>query len=323
MSLVPAKCPECGGNINIDSEKKAAICEFCKAPFVVEDAINNFNTTYNVTNHNDIKADVVNVYESKEKDFIIKAGVLEGYTGEADIIKIPDNVKAIKPGVFESMGIKKVIFNHNVSVCSSHLFVGCHDLEEVELSKQIKTIETYAFSGCTNLKNVIIPDGCLKIEDHVFENCTSLEKIIIPETVVEIGLEIFDGCNNLKTVEFKNDNIKFKGNLAWSIGGVVPSNPLEQFDRINYIGGNYRTFIENEEFQRRNSIATKFTERGMYDYRRGVFDKKCPECGSSLSLLSKKCKNESCPSYGMKPIEALERMKNDIIKKGYVECKWF
>lgn len=73
MPLVPAKCPECGGNIKIDSDKKVAICEFCKQPFIVEVAINNFNTTYNITNNNEIKADVVNVYESKDNvDALIK-----------------------------------------------------------------------------------------------------------------------------------------------------------------------------------------------------------------------------------------------------------
>ena len=46
MPLVLATCPECGENINIDPEKRAAICEFCKSPFVVEDAINNFNYSY-------------------------------------------------------------------------------------------------------------------------------------------------------------------------------------------------------------------------------------------------------------------------------------
>lgn len=68
MSLVPAKCPECGGNINIDPNKKAANCEFCKQPFIVEEAINNFNTTYNITNHNNIKADVVIINESDSKE---------------------------------------------------------------------------------------------------------------------------------------------------------------------------------------------------------------------------------------------------------------
>lgn len=66
MPLVPAKCLECGGNIVVDNEKEAWICDFCKTPFVVEKAINNFNTINNITNHNEIKADVVNVYDNTD-----------------------------------------------------------------------------------------------------------------------------------------------------------------------------------------------------------------------------------------------------------------
>ncbi len=72
MPLVPAKCPECGGNINIDSGRKAAICEFCKQPFIVEEAINNFNTTYNITNNNVINADIVNVQSFPDLQNLIK-----------------------------------------------------------------------------------------------------------------------------------------------------------------------------------------------------------------------------------------------------------
>ena len=47
MPLVPAKGPECGGNVVVDNEKDAWVCDFCKTPFVVEKAINNFNTINN------------------------------------------------------------------------------------------------------------------------------------------------------------------------------------------------------------------------------------------------------------------------------------
>ena len=66
MPLVPAKCPECGGNINIESEQRLGVCEYCKQPFVVQEAINHFNTTYNITNNNEIKTDVVNIFEQSE-----------------------------------------------------------------------------------------------------------------------------------------------------------------------------------------------------------------------------------------------------------------
>ena len=51
MKLVPAKCPFCGGTLQVDPEKEAAVCEFCKQPFIVEKAITNYNTTI-VNNHN-------------------------------------------------------------------------------------------------------------------------------------------------------------------------------------------------------------------------------------------------------------------------------
>ncbi len=45
MPMVPAKCTQCGGNLTVDSEKEAAICQYCGTPFIVEKAINNYNTT--------------------------------------------------------------------------------------------------------------------------------------------------------------------------------------------------------------------------------------------------------------------------------------
>lgn len=39
MALVLAECPECGKTVTVDSSKKAATCEFCKQPFVVEEAV--------------------------------------------------------------------------------------------------------------------------------------------------------------------------------------------------------------------------------------------------------------------------------------------
>lgn len=45
MPLVPAKCTSCGATLTVDNSKDATICEICGAPFIVEKAIENFNTT--------------------------------------------------------------------------------------------------------------------------------------------------------------------------------------------------------------------------------------------------------------------------------------
>lgn len=44
MPIVPAKCTQCNANIEIDNTKDAAICKFCGCAFVVEKAINHYNT---------------------------------------------------------------------------------------------------------------------------------------------------------------------------------------------------------------------------------------------------------------------------------------
>lgn len=49
MALVPAKCTQCGGNIEVDDTHEAGICKFCGTPFVTEKVINNYTT--NITNN--------------------------------------------------------------------------------------------------------------------------------------------------------------------------------------------------------------------------------------------------------------------------------
>lgn len=44
MPFVEAKCTNCGHTLKVDNSKDAAICEFCGSAFIVEKAINNFNT---------------------------------------------------------------------------------------------------------------------------------------------------------------------------------------------------------------------------------------------------------------------------------------
>lgn len=50
MSIVAAKCTQCGANIQVDSAKEAGICPNCGTAYIVEKAINNFN--YNINNAN-------------------------------------------------------------------------------------------------------------------------------------------------------------------------------------------------------------------------------------------------------------------------------
>ena len=43
MAMIPAKCTNCGANIQVDKTKEAGICESCGTAFITEKAINNYN----------------------------------------------------------------------------------------------------------------------------------------------------------------------------------------------------------------------------------------------------------------------------------------
>ena len=50
MPFVQAKCPNCGGILNVDNSHDAAVCQFCNTPYVVEKAITNYNNTFKIDN---------------------------------------------------------------------------------------------------------------------------------------------------------------------------------------------------------------------------------------------------------------------------------
>ncbi len=50
MPLVPAKCTQCGATLTVDpTNGAAAVCPFCGTPFVVEQAVNNYNISNQTT----------------------------------------------------------------------------------------------------------------------------------------------------------------------------------------------------------------------------------------------------------------------------------
>ncbi len=73
MPLVPAICTQCGSKLSVDISKEAAICPYCRTPFVTENAINNYNTNY-TTNVEHLHADIVNLNDDKSIGSRVKSG---------------------------------------------------------------------------------------------------------------------------------------------------------------------------------------------------------------------------------------------------------
>lgn len=77
MAFVPAKCTQCGGDIDVDDTKEAGICKHCGTAFITEKAINNYNTY--ITNNNVFTGanvaitgvDITGLLESAKKELLI------------------------------------------------------------------------------------------------------------------------------------------------------------------------------------------------------------------------------------------------------------
>ena len=72
MPFVQGKCENCGGILEVDSSLKAANCPFCGVAYVVQDSINNYNTT--IHNVESLHADVVTVMDESSSEARLKAG---------------------------------------------------------------------------------------------------------------------------------------------------------------------------------------------------------------------------------------------------------
>lgn len=59
MSLVQAKCTNCGANLEVDPRTEAGICPYCQTAYITQKAIVNYNTT--IVNNNTIYADKVDI----------------------------------------------------------------------------------------------------------------------------------------------------------------------------------------------------------------------------------------------------------------------
>lgn len=184
MSLVQAKCTNCGANLEIDNSKDAAICQFCGTPFIVEKAINNYNTI------NNIKADVVNVYGGNSADFVIRAGVLEKYNGQSPDVVIPNNVTGIASGAFYNCkGLKSVVIPESVTYISDiHEFMSIGDPVRG------------AFESCSSLKSIIMPNCLTSIGDRAFMDCSALKKVVLPDKLTHISYSAFEHCVNLSEI---------------------------------------------------------------------------------------------------------------------------
>ncbi len=147
---------------------------------------------------------------SNPGDFVIKNGVLTGYTGREGDVVIPDGVKEIAGryyGVFSGWNCESVVIPPSVIKIGYRAFSACNYLNKVSLSEGLKYIGNDAFSGCNSLTEVSIPTSVKEIEYDAFANCRKLTNVILQEGLISIGAGAFSGCCTLKSLTIP-DSVK-------------------------------------------------------------------------------------------------------------------
>ncbi len=128
-------------------------------------------------------------------------------------------------------------------------FKGCVNLENVRLSKSVKTVADSAFQGCTALKKVTVDAGVESIGNYAFEGCTVLEDVTLGEGLKTIGDNAFDNCPALKSVDLP-DSLETLGVWVFQNSGIKEINiPVSLLATISHHGYGLFIGIEKVHFE--------------------------------------------------------------------------
>ena len=109
------------------------------------------------------------------------------YNGYDTEVTIPSKIDGYTVTGVENMdtsSIKKIVMPDTVTYIGECAFGDYDDsvpLEEIVLSKNLKTIGQSAFRNCYDLKSIDIPESVAEIEDRAFLSCYSLKNISVSQ----------------------------------------------------------------------------------------------------------------------------------------------
>lgn len=90
-----------------------------------------------------------------------------------------------------SANVKSIKIPDSVIEIYADTFSGCTALENITLSKNLKSIETRAFYKCSSLTNIVIPDSVTSIATSAFAQCMALKQVNIPDNVTSVAYDAF------------------------------------------------------------------------------------------------------------------------------------
>lgn len=214
MRFVPAKCCNCGANLEVYEKQDTALCNYCGSLFLVEKAIKLYEESQ----------------EPNNAVFEIISGILKKYKGADINVVIPEGVLEIAPNAFDNgKYINSIVLPASLKKIPRKAFSGFGNLTSVVI-KQLECISDGAFADCCNLRDVQLPNNLKIIGNSAFSMCRSLESIDLPDSLETIGKRAFEICDKLKHVKLST-NLKTIGEYAFtkclSLDSIILPDSLE------------------------------------------------------------------------------------------------
>lgn len=138
----------------------------------------------------------------------INKKILTSYTGNGEIITVPEGIKEIAACAFcKCDTIKEIIFPKSLRIIGEEAFKGCTNLQKIVFAKGLHTIGDSAFCGCISLQTLCtadaihhLPDTLKYIGEKAFAECVGLYQVLIPDLTQRLGSMAFEGCRGLTEV---------------------------------------------------------------------------------------------------------------------------
>lgn len=175
MQFVKAKCPSCGGILEVDKSLEAAICKHCGSAFIVEKAINNFNTINNISNSN------VVIYGNVEDN---NSNIDRLIKNANEFISLGNTSKAME--IYKSLLVKHPE--------NGEIFKGCQNLMDLLIESENK-------GEAINLYKFLLEK--YPGNEEIFKGCQNLIDLLIESENKEIALDFSVYINNIFPKKFE------------------------------------------------------------------------------------------------------------------------
>lgn len=97
--------------------------------------------------------------------------------------------------------LESVQIPNSVTKLGERCFMNCSSLAEVNLPASITELPVGCFGYCSKLKQIDIPSTVTSIGGACFMNCTNLSDVTLPRTILYLPEQCFSRCQSLKTLK--------------------------------------------------------------------------------------------------------------------------